>query len=132
MRKKINTRGFWRRLFLCLLTISASTSAQVPQNPRPSQQDEVVRVYTELVQTDVMVFDKEGRFVNGLSRDDFQLRVDGQLVPIQAFDLIRAGTNQEARFKTRRSPNTGPANPSTPVLPDREIRSYSARASRLF
>ena len=36
-----------------------------------------------------MVFDKEGRFVNGLTRDDFQLRVDGQLVPIQAFDLIK-------------------------------------------
>lgn len=119
MSKKINTRAFWRLFFLCLLTVWSSTSAQVPQSPRPPQQDEVVRVYTELVQTDVMVFDKEGRFVNGLTRDDFQLRVDGQVVPIQAFDLIKAGTNQEARLTTSRSSNTGPANPQIPVLPDR-------------
>ena len=120
MHKNIKTQDSLHRLFLCLLIVWSSASAQVPQTPRPSTQDEVVRVYTELVQTDVMVFDKEGRFVHGLKRDDFQLRVDGQLVPIQAFDLIRTGTNEEARFTSgSKSSNTDPAKLPPPVLRDR-------------
>jgi hypothetical protein len=63
--------------------------AQVPQKPPSSPQEEVVRVYTELVQTDVMVFDKQGKFINGLTQNDFQLKVDGKPRPIQAFDLIK-------------------------------------------
>jgi VWFA-related protein len=44
----------------------------------PPQDDDVVRVRTELVQTDVTVFDKKGRFVDGLSAADFELIVDGK------------------------------------------------------
>jgi hypothetical protein len=76
----------------------------VAQNAQPQQQDEVVRVYTELVQTDVMVFDKEGRFVKGLTRDDFRLRVDGQVVPIEAFELItQAVIRQKYQYEDRKS-----------------------------
>ncbi len=37
----------------------------------PSQQPEVVRTNTELVQTAVTVLDKKGNFVDGLQRDQF-------------------------------------------------------------
>jgi hypothetical protein len=61
---------------LFLLITSSGTQAQTP-SPTPKPQDDVVRVYTELVQTDVMVFDKQGKFVNGLTADNVELRIDG-------------------------------------------------------
>ena len=116
-----NTRPSWPSLFLCLLTVWSITTAQVPQNPPPSSQDDVVRVYTQLVQTDVMVFDKQGNFVNGLTREDFQLKVDGKPQPIQAFDLIKAGSNEELQLAAARGSTSspGPANPNRPVPLDR-------------
>jgi VWFA-related protein len=54
--------------------------------------EEVVRVNAELVQTGVSVFDKQGRFVDGLRREDFELRVDGRVVPITFFENIVAGS----------------------------------------
>lgn len=121
MRLQPNTPPSWPSLFFCLLVLWSITAAQVPQSPTPSSQDEVVRVYTELVQTDVMVFDKQGHFVNGLTRDDFQLKVDGKLQPIQAFDLIRAGSNEELQLAAARGStlNPGANNPNRPVPLDR-------------
>ena len=84
------------RLLLCCHLCVGLAFAQAGQNPKPAQAvDDVVKVYTDLVQTDVMVFDKQGRFVSGLKREDFELRVDGKLQPIGSFDLVRAGTPGE-------------------------------------
>jgi VWFA-related protein len=116
MTSRQNTRVFRPAVVVCLLIISSFITAQVPQNPRPS--DDVVRVYTELVQTDVMVFDKEGRFINNLTRDNFQLKVDGKLQPIQAFDLIKAGSSEEAQLMAARGDsNGGPTTPGGPTSP---------------
>jgi VWFA-related protein len=57
-----------------------------------AQAEEVVRVSAELVQTGVSVFDRQGRFVDGLKREDFELRVDGRPVPITFFENIVAGS----------------------------------------
>jgi VWFA-related protein len=54
--------------------------------------EEVVRVNAELVQVGVSVFDGQGRFVDGLKREDFELRVDGRAVPITFFENIVAGS----------------------------------------
>jgi hypothetical protein len=45
-------------------------------------QDDVVTTDIDLVQTGVTVFDKQGRLVDGLKKEDFELRADGRLVPI--------------------------------------------------
>jgi VWFA-related protein len=68
-----------------------------------------------------MVFDKQGHFVNNLTRDDFQLKVDGKPQPIQAFDLIKAGGNEELQLAAARGAalNPGPNNPNRPVPLDR-------------
>jgi len=42
-----------------------------------------------------MVFDKQGRFVNGLSREEFELRIDGKAMPIQFFEQVKAGSFTE-------------------------------------
>jgi hypothetical protein len=48
-----------------------------------------------------MVFDKQGRFVKDLTRDNFELRIDGKLRPIEAFELITAGSNEESHLPPR-------------------------------
>ena len=65
------------------------------QAPPPAQTDEVIRVKTELVQTDVMVFDKQGHFVDGLKREQFELNVDGKPQPISFFEQVKAGSSKE-------------------------------------
>ncbi|HEU4479133.1 MAG TPA: VWA domain-containing protein, partial [Pyrinomonadaceae bacterium] len=68
---------------------------QTPQN-RTASQDEVLRISTDLVQTDLVVLDKKGKNVKGLSKDDFELLVDGQAQNIAFFDGVDAGSVKEA------------------------------------
>src|ERR1700694_4526239 len=64
---------------LCLGAGSAQVPAQSQKPPSKQEQaDDVVRVKTELVQTDVTVIDKRGRVVAGLKPEQFELRVDSK------------------------------------------------------
>jgi len=95
---------------LGLLLLFALASGQSPQHPKPRDSDDVVRIYSELVQTDVMVFDKQGRFVNGLKREDFELKIDGQPRPVEFFERIVAGSSgEEAQLSAARG-NAGLGN----------------------
>src|SRR6185295_17664860 len=107
-------RNSFRYLSLLLaLLVASNAPAQTTQKP----QDDVVRVYTELVQTDVMVFDKSGKFVNGLKPENFELRVDGKPRPIQAFEQITAGSSEESQLAAARGATT--VNLKRPVPLDR-------------
>lgn len=89
------------RILICLLTLSLNIQAQT--GSRPQDQSEVVRVFTDLVQTDVMVFDKQGRFADGLRREDFELRIDGKVKPIEFFERISVGSvNEETQLSAAR------------------------------
>jgi len=72
---------------LCLAACGARAQAQTPAAPR----EDVVRVESEIVQTDVMVFDSDGKFVDGLAREQFQVSVDGRPVPVVFFERVAAG-----------------------------------------
>jgi hypothetical protein len=97
MSRRFKPRDFLpSTLLLCTFLTCAEAIAQTTQKPPQKSPDEVVRVYTELVQTDVMVFDKQGRFVDGLTKENFELRIDGKPRPIQAFEKISAGSDEEA------------------------------------
>jgi VWFA-related protein len=97
-------------LLLFLLTAGSVTRAQVTPTPAPAPSprppEDVVRVYTELVQTDVMVFDKQGKFVNNLTANDFDLRVDGKPRTIQGFEQITAGSDEESQLAAARGSTT--------------------------
>ena len=98
-------KNFGVALLHCLLVASAALAQeQVNQSPRRASQDiEVVRVSTELVQTDVMVFDKDGHFVDGLQRDQFELRVDGKPQALSLFDRVVSGSQQEEKLVSRKT-----------------------------
>ncbi len=99
---------------LCLFALCSTAAAQ-QQRPAPAAaQDDVVTISTELVQTDVTVLDKQGRFVDDLRREQFELLVDGHPQPVTFFELVQAGsTNEEALTAAARGSNT---RKGTPVI----------------
>ncbi|HET6648006.1 MAG TPA: hypothetical protein VFH01_11825, partial [Pyrinomonadaceae bacterium] len=81
-----------------LLLISSSfqvLSQTGPQNPPATPQDEVLKISTDLVQTDLVVLDKKGRNVKGLTKDQFELLVDGQPQNISFFESVETGSTSE-------------------------------------
>src|SRR6476620_4644833 len=102
---------------ICALIVA---SAQAQTKPAPSpEQDDVVRVNTELVQTDVMVFDKKGHFVDGLKAEQFALKVDNKAQTISFFDRVTSGKATAGRGgagasgANRRNPGNTPTATST-------------------
>src|SRR5205085_7687351 len=86
-----------------LLCVFCTADAQQSQPATQQQTDDVVRISTELIQTDVMVFDRQGRFVDDLKPEQFELRVDGKPVPISFFERVTAGSgNEEAQLAAAR------------------------------
>src|SRR5213595_1609168 len=84
-------------ILACLILGAASIPAQSQtEQPKPEQGD-VIRVNTELVQTDVMVFDKKGHFVDGLRADQFALKIDNRPTPISFFERVTTGKESPAR-----------------------------------
>lgn len=94
--------SFTARVALALALVSAMAlvpagfAQQAPQQKPAGQVDDVVRIKTELVQTDLTVLDKRGHFVGGLRADQFELSLDGKPQPISFFEQISAGSAGEA------------------------------------
>jgi VWFA-related protein len=114
--KEMDTlRVFNMRILLAALIVAvlaASASGQTkPARPATDEGEDVVRVNTELVQTDVTVVDKRGRFVEGLRPEQFELRVDGKTRPVSFFERVKAGSSDEVRqlSKARNSNGHAPA-----------------------
>src|SRR5215216_4849834 len=104
------------------LCLHAPARAQQLDAPAPTARDdeEVVRISTELVQTDVMVFDGSGKFVDGLKPEQFELRVDGKPQQVVFFERIKAGTvNEDAQIAAARGGGYGPTAGGAAVPLDR-------------
>ena len=106
--KSVAARVF---LLAALLSAGAAVRAQEPG-------DEVLRVKTELVQTDLMVFDKQGRFVEGLGPEQFELTLDGRPHVVSFFERVAAGSAAEAALATARAAGAAKAGvPNTTARP---------------
>lgn len=98
----------------CLFAAPAFSQTQ----PKPP--DDVVKVSTELVQSDFMVFDKQGNFIDGLKREDFVLKIDGKPRDFTFFDRLTAGSrSEEAQLAAARGTAAGDSGKGTPVPMDR-------------
>jgi VWFA-related protein len=102
---------------LVLILIAAPVWGQSkPEQQQQAQGEEVVRVNTELVQTDVMVFDKKGHFVDGLKPEQFVLRIDNKPQTISFFERVASGAREQSSAQTnaRANPDTSlTTNPSS-------------------
>jgi len=71
--------------------------------PEPGETQDVIKFDTSLVQTDVTVFDKNGRFVDGLKPEQFQLKIDKTQREISFFERVAsAGVGKQGE-----EPNAG-------------------------
>lgn len=104
-----------KRLLGCAVVLLLCTQILVAQQDTPKPPDDVLRINTELVQTGVSVFDKQGRFVDGLTKEDFELQVDGRAVPISFFENILAGSSRD-RSARLASSSEAPADERSPSL----------------
>jgi VWFA-related protein len=108
-----------------LFSLAGYAAPLLPQNAAPDQKartaDQTIRVNVNLVQTDVTVFDSDGRFVDGLSREQFELRVDGTPQPVEFFELVNAGSSQDERHWSPPAPGpfSDTAMPAGPTASDR-------------
>ncbi len=100
----------WSLAVVCAL-LSHSHVLPAQSAPKTGQTSHQIRVEVALVQTDVMVFDGDNRFVSDLKADQFELRVDGKVQPVSFFDLVSAGTPRDEEIWARmdRRPSSPPA-----------------------
>lgn len=99
---------------LCLAALlNLTNSSAIAQEPKKTPADDVVRVNTELIQTAITVLDKNGHFVDGLDRGQFELMVDGKPRPISFFERVTAGSEREAQLTTSNNADASIPAPST-------------------
>src|ERR1043165_248066 len=93
--KNFSKRIVYLTLLALIALVSTAVAQQTPQSQ--DQSKDVLRINTELVQTGVAVFDKQGKFVEGLKPEQFDIKVDGKPVQISFFDRVVAGTAKEEK-----------------------------------
>lgn len=99
-----------RKIFVLALylSLSASAASVIAQQPSPTKKpaepaDDVIRVNTDLAQTDVTVVDKKGHAIIGLKPDQFELRIDSQPQSLTFFEEVLAGgPHEEQQLKAAR------------------------------
>jgi len=100
------------------LVFASPAFSQQPTPQNSPEKEEVIRVETNLMQTEMMVFDKQGHFVEGLRREQFELKVDNKPQQISFLEQVRAGSAAEEaqRAKAFGSPAPATAGSSSPAL----------------
>src|SRR5258706_7303928 len=95
--------------FFCLTLLINFTDGLVrAQQQRPAPKpDDVLRTNTDLVKTAITVVDKNGRFVDGLEKSQFELTVDGKSRPISFLERVTAGSAREEQLANQ-NPAVGP------------------------
>lgn len=117
LQDNFGPRTFLSAVALCLF-LSAVQAQQQAARPAPEQEDDIVRITTELVQTDVAVFDKRGRFVDNLRPEDFELQVGGKPQAVTFFERVTAGSRREEaqlRAAARGPAAAGATEPNRPA-----------------
>lgn len=96
-----------RTTAILLGVLSVALSAQQPSQP-------TFKSGVQLVEVDVRVFDRDGRFVRGLTVDDFELLEDGTLQKIEAIYFVEPTAAPAAPGPGTAPPATSPAPAGSP------------------
>src|SRR5262245_65563605 len=80
------------RLFLsCLIALACSVSAAPQDQQKKAEKDWVIELKTVLVELRAVVTDRQGHIVQGLKKEDFELRERGRPQNISSFAEDRVG-----------------------------------------
>jgi len=80
-----------KKIFPFILIATMVVSAQTPQkSPEQIREDDMVRVTTSLIQTDVVVVDKNENVVDDLTLADFKVFENGKRQDLQFLEFVKA------------------------------------------
>lgn len=84
--------------FLLALTLWSQVAlTQTPQKPEQEPvPDDIIRITTQLVQTDVVVTDKDGKIVPDLKLEDFELYDNGKKQDLRFLEFVSVDTDRRA------------------------------------
>src|SRR5688572_26816537 len=94
-----------------LVLFALTAHAQNP--PKPQDDEEVVKVKSNLVNIDVLVKDKKGKYISDLKAEDFTISENGITQKIEFFD---APLSRPDTIATSPEPTTAPRNYVSLVL----------------
>ena len=101
---------------------------QAPQRPLPADDDDVVRITTSLVQTDVVVMDKDGKQVTDLKAEDFEIQENGKPQTITNFSYVETAPSAAASASTSPTPAPTPRDKAgVPPPPPARLRPEQVR-----
>lgn len=87
-------------LLLLALLIPAVTVAQTtPQQQQQDEPDDVVRISTQLVQTDVVVLDKNDQIVTDLKLEDFEVYDNGKKQDLRFMEFVSVDAGRRTEGK---------------------------------
>jgi VWFA-related protein len=120
--------------FVSLLGVMALALAQNPPT-RPQaadspQPEEVIRINVNLVQVDAVVTDAQGKLVENLKKEDFEIRQDGKPQVITNFSYIDTRPGQPVApppppAKGKKPVNNAAAPPPVPVRANQARRTFA-------
>jgi len=114
-------------LFCILFPVLGQNRTTPPPPPQTGDQDDVVRINTNLVQVDVVVT-KDGKLVTNLTADDFEIYEDGRRQTITSFAYI----SNVPTSAPQPAPNTAKKKKDDVVVPFRPVKPTDSRRIMAF
>ncbi len=111
---------------LCFFLFVLSGSAQQAEptaTPIPSDDDDIVKISTNLIQVDVTATDSKGKIVTDLTADDFEIYENGKKQDITNFSFF-SGTRREQAAEQQTDKNALPIMP-TKIRPEQIRRTVA-------
>lgn len=93
----------FKRILTLSLTLLLTVTAFPQDKPQNPGADHTIRISTELVQMDVVVTDRNGRIVKGLSKDDFEIYEKGKRQPLSFLEFVEAVSRSKPVGETAES-----------------------------
>jgi VWFA-related protein len=110
------------RSYAFVLALNLILTSVIAQQKPADEKTDVIRISTELVQSQVTVLDKKGQLVTGLRPEQFELQVDGKTQRISFFEEVTAGGQLDRPLAATDPGNRPPAErDKPPTAPDQPL-----------
>lgn len=105
----------------------STTRSEQPQQQATAEDDEVVRITSNLVQVDAVITDQKGKLVTDLAREDFEIYEDGRPQKITNFSYVSNETTpaQPVVSTSPKDKNAPPAPPPLRLRPEQVRRTIA-------
>ncbi len=116
-------------LTLVILFTSGSIFAQTPTATPPVNESDPIKISTNLIQLDVIVTDRNGKIINDLKPDDFEIYENGKKQDITNFSFISAASTEQPSANSSSPPASANKNaipiPPVKLKPEQVRRTYA-------